>query len=224
MNRSAALAVVGGVLSVAGLAYVGYAEHAHETGWSLGPAHRKPIVQPIAFSHKIHVGERAISCTYCHQFVDKADYAGIPSMDTCLSCHKGLDVSRLETTSLSKETKQAEIAKFMVGPPGAAALVNPSEAVEWKRVYDLPNHVKFPHKVHIWGLRNATVSASNEERLKKDVQGIGDSRTAATCLTCHGDIYKMEVVRQDVDLIRMGSCLSCHHETGAVTDCFGCHN
>jgi hypothetical protein len=227
MNRRIfGLAAAGGLLGLVGLAYVGYEEHAHETGWSLGAAHSQPVEQPIAFSHKIHVGERGISCTYCHQFVDKADYAGIPPMNTCLSCHKGIDVNALKDTSMTAANKKAELAKWITqDAPGSATLKDPANPPRWKRVYDLPNHVKFPHKVHVWALRNAPETEKNEARLTADLKGagIGDTRTAATCLTCHGDIYKMPVVKQDVDLIRMGTCLNCHHQKGAVTDCFGCH-
>jgi hypothetical protein len=114
MNRIFALAASAGLVGLVGLAYIGYEEHAHETGFSFGPAHSQPVVQPIAFSHKIHVGERGISCTYCHQFVDKADYAGIPPMDTCVSCHKGINVDALKDTSMTQADKKTEIEKWLV--------------------------------------------------------------------------------------------------------------
>ncbi len=232
MKRILSLIAAGGLLALVGLAWFGYEEHAHETGWSVGPAHQAALAQPVLYSHKIHVGERGISCTYCHQFADKADFAGIPPMETCLHCHRGLDTDRLENTSMTATDKKAEIAKFLVrdpalaellGEPGAVALKEPTASIRWKRVYDLPNHVKFPHKVHVWALRKDPETAKRAAALAKEVPGMGDTTTAATCLACHGDIQQMQVVRQDVDLIRMGTCLSCHHQKGAVTDCFGCH-
>lgn len=198
MNRTFLLVALVAVLLFGGLFFLLYEEHAHETGWSLGPAHAAGPEQPVLFSHKIHAGDRGISCTYCHQFVDRADYAGIPSMDTCLGCHKTLNTGNLE------QWKQDEIAKFMSGPPGAATLKEPEKPIEWKRVYDLTNHVHFPHKVHVWALAKGEPIES-------------------TCVSCHGDIASMEVVRQDVDLIRMGTCLSCHHKEKASTDCWACH-
>ncbi len=232
MKRLISLLAAAGLLSLVGMAWVGYEEHAHETGWSVGPAHKAALTQPILYSHKIHVGERAISCTYCHQFADKADFAGIPPMETCLNCHRGVDTDRLEDTSMTIAAKKAEIAKFLVrdpalaellGEPGGLALKEPTASIHWKRVYDLPNHVKFPHKVHIWAMRNDPDTKKRAAALTKEVPTMGDTDTAATCLTCHGNIQQMQVVRQDVDLIRMGTCLSCHHQKGAVTDCFGCH-
>jgi len=55
--------------------------------------------------------------------------------------------------------------------------------VQWVRVHKLPDHAFFDHSVHL--------SA-----------GVG-------CVTCHGRIDQMEVVRQDQPL-SMGWCLECH--------------
>lgn len=44
--------------------------------------------QPIAFSHKLHAGDMQIDCRYCHVGVDKSRHATIPSVDTCMNCHK----------------------------------------------------------------------------------------------------------------------------------------
>lgn len=46
-----------------------------------------PIEQPVQFSHKHHVGDDGIDCRYCHTSVEKAASAGMPSSNTCMSCH-----------------------------------------------------------------------------------------------------------------------------------------
>src|SRR5205085_12148592 len=46
--------------------------------------------QPIAFSHKHHVGDDGIDCRYCHWSVEKSSFAGIPSAEVCLTCHSHL--------------------------------------------------------------------------------------------------------------------------------------
>jgi len=56
--------------------------------------------------------------------------------------------------------------------------------IEWIKVYNLPDHVFFSHAQH--------VSAG----------GVG-------CVECHGDVKKMDVIRQVSDL-SMGWCLNCH--------------
>jgi hypothetical protein len=59
--------------------------------------------------------------------------------------------------------------------------------VEWVRVHRLPDYVYFDHSVHLAG-------------------GVG-------CVSCHGRIDTMEVVRQDQPL-NMAWCLECHRDPG----------
>lgn len=56
-------------------------------------------------------------------------------------------------------------------------------AIPWKKVHDLPDYVYFNHAVHV-------------------NQGIG-------CISCHGRIDQMDVVRQEKSL-SMAWCLECH--------------
>lgn len=55
--------------------------------------------------------------------------------------------------------------------------------IEWIRVHDLPDYVYFNHSAHVR-------------------RGIG-------CVSCHGRVDTMEVVRQ-VESLSMGWCLDCH--------------
>ncbi len=59
------------------------------------------------------------------------------------------------------------------------------ESVPWVKVHDLPDYAYFNHAAHV----NKGVS----------------------CVSCHGRVDKMEVVRQDKPL-SMGWCLDCHRE------------
>ena len=43
--------------------------------------------QPIPFSHAHHSGQLGIDCRYCHTSVEQARFAGIPSTETCMTCH-----------------------------------------------------------------------------------------------------------------------------------------
>ena len=44
--------------------------------------------QPIAFSHRLHAGEMEVPCLYCHSGAAKSRYAGIPSANVCMNCHR----------------------------------------------------------------------------------------------------------------------------------------
>ncbi|HXU25685.1 MAG TPA: c-type cytochrome, partial [Bacteroidia bacterium] len=54
--------------------------------------------QPIKFSHKIHAGDNAIACQYCHNSVEKSRHAGIPTVNICMNCHKGIQEGAITGT------------------------------------------------------------------------------------------------------------------------------
>ena len=44
-------------------------------------------VQPIPYSHAMHVGELGLDCRYCHTSVEGTAKANIPPTQTCMNCH-----------------------------------------------------------------------------------------------------------------------------------------
>jgi hypothetical protein len=44
-------------------------------------------VQPVPYSHKLHVGDLGMDCYYCHYTADKSDHAAVPSTEICMNCH-----------------------------------------------------------------------------------------------------------------------------------------
>jgi hypothetical protein len=43
--------------------------------------------QPIPFSHRVHAGVKAIQCQFCHPYVERSRFPGIPPVEKCLYCH-----------------------------------------------------------------------------------------------------------------------------------------
>ncbi|HEY6451579.1 MAG TPA: cytochrome c3 family protein, partial [Steroidobacteraceae bacterium] len=89
-----------------------------------------PLEQPVAFSHKHHVGDDGIDCRYCHAAVEKSAFAGIPPLSTCMSCH----------------------SQLFTDQPALAPLVRAFQsgvALHWQRVHKLPDFVYFNHSIHI---------------------------------------------------------------------------
>ncbi len=139
--------------------------------------------QPIKFSHKIHAGDHEIACQYCHNSVEKSRHSGIPSVNICMNCHKGIQ----EGARYGK----TEIAKIY-----AAAGYDPSTGkydaekanpIKWIKVYNLPDHVFYSHQQHV-------------------VVG------KIACERCHGDVKTMDVIEQKNPLT-MKWCINCHRET-----------
>lgn len=176
--------------------------------------------QPIAFSHRVHAGELAIDCRYCHTSATESRYAGIPSPDVCMNCHKFVTATmgaiRAEESQATEEQRTPEpvvskdLAKLYTAmglddPSGPAASAG-GEGIAWIKIHNLPDYVYFDHRPHV----NAGVQ----------------------CQTCHGNVEAMERVRQ-VESLSMGWCVNCHRQSNqfgvqgkpvhAPTDCSACH-
>lgn len=93
---------------------------------------RKPPDQPIAFSHRIHAGQLGLQCLFCHTDADKSYFAGIPSVQKCMSCH------------ISVKTNSPEVQKIQ-------KYWNEGKPIPWRRVHRvrIQNYVYFTHKRHV---------------------------------------------------------------------------
>jgi hypothetical protein len=80
-------------------------------------------------------------------------------------------------------------------------VLDEGKPVAWARVHRVPDHVYFTHRRHVVAAKLA-------------------------CKTCHGEVEKMDVVRQ-VAPLTMGWCLECHNDPRnrgkAPNDCWACH-
>ncbi len=47
-------------------------------------------IQPVAYSHALHVGKLGLDCRYCHTTVEKAAMAALPPTEVCMNCHKAI--------------------------------------------------------------------------------------------------------------------------------------
>ncbi|MGC2333463.1 MAG: cytochrome c3 family protein [Candidatus Acidiferrales bacterium] len=92
---------------------------------------RSTPVQPIAFTHKVHLAN-GLQCLTCHAGVDQGPDARIPSVNFCMTCHRVI------------ATNNPEIKKV-------AAYYARGEDIPWERVYGFePSaHVMFNHAPHI---------------------------------------------------------------------------
>jgi cytochrome c7-like protein len=137
---------------------------------------RSPV-QPLGFSHKLHAGDNGIPCLYCHRAAPRSPVAGIPAVADCRACH------------LYISANASEIVKLM-------AYWDRRESVPWVRVHKLPDHVYFPHMMHV--------------------------RAGLACTVCHGEVATMERITRTASL-KMGWCLNCHRQHHASIDCWACH-
>ena len=163
-NVISKLSIVGFAGAVPLLFLAGYAWN-----MSYGINLKVPLDQPVAFSHKHHVGDDGIDCRYCHTSVDKSNFAGMPSTYTCMTCH-----SQIWSTSPMLEKVRES---FRTGKP-----------IEWVRVHDLPDFVYFNHSIHIKkGVGCVTCHGKMDEM---PITWKENTLTMEWCLKCHRDPVK----------------------------------
>jgi cytochrome c2 len=137
-----------------------------KSAMNLGRQQGYQPTQPIRYSHELHAGKNKIECQYCHFTAADGKHANIPSVSTCMNCHKAVQQG--------PKYGKSEIAKIYeaVGwDPNTSTYSKQPKPVEWVRIHNLPDHVYFNHAQH--------VTAGKVE-----------------CQTCHGPIEKMEEVYQ----------------------------
>ena len=156
--------------------------------------------QPIWFSHAIHNCQNEIDCNYCHSSAVKSKHAGIPSVNVCMNCHKGIKKGAITGT--------AEIQKIYdaIGfDPSTGSYIEgyDQKPIVWNKVNNLPDHVYFNHSTHVvvgkvdckncHGPQNmytvGHVPTAEEINSQEDVVGLVKLEkrpfTMGWCLECH---------------------------------------
>ena len=138
---------------------------------------RQPTIQPIQFNHKIHIAGEEMACKECHIHVEDGAVAGRPRLKGCMECHE---------SEASENPEEHKIREFQGDIP-------------WKRLYQLPEHVYFSHRLHV------TVAEIN-------------------CEVCHGAMAHQEKPPSEaLKKLTMTECIGCHDEEKASRDCMACH-
>ena len=124
--------------------------------------------QPIPYSHELHVNQLGLDCRYCHNTVENAAYAAIPSTSVCMNCH-----GMIHTTSKNLESMYAS---FREGMP-----------VPWTKVHDLPDYAFFNHSAHINKGVSCVECHGRVDRMGPEGVYQKEPLSMGWCLTCHRD-------------------------------------
>jgi hypothetical protein len=173
------------------------------SSWSRQPAAARASAQPIAFPHNIHVQTYQMDCQYCHADARRSEYAGIPSVERCMGCHKITAADRPEIKKL-------------------AEYATTRQPIPWVRVYKLPEFTVFPHKAHV----RAEVRCQTCHGPVETMTTVG----ATTGPSLVNDVLNLAGFRPAPPPLTMGWCVDCHREqnasrgTQAPLDCVACHH
>ena len=172
----------------------------------------EPIAQPIAFSHKHHVGDDGIDCRFCHTTVETEAHAGLPSTAVCLGCHSQLFRDQALLAPLHQSLAS--------GQP-----------VVWQRVHVLPDFVYFNHSVHV--AKGVACVECHGRVDQMPIEWRAQPLQMQWCLACHRD--PTPHLRPTSQEFTMDAPLPPPAEAGALaraahlesprrmTDCSTCH-
>ncbi len=86
-------------------------------------------VQPVAFSHKKHIGESKLGCKDCHEPSRNGATVAMPQPAKCMLCHAAIATDKPDIKRIAEAAKN-------------------NEPIPWVRVYRVPSFVTFSHKTH----------------------------------------------------------------------------
>lgn len=206
-NALAKISIAAVVLVVAG------------AGWALMGISRSPYVsrakipfeQPVPFSHKHHVAGLGIDCRYCHTTVERTATAGMPTTETCMSCH-----SMIWTNAPMLEPVRQSWAT--------------GKSLEWTRVHDLPGFVYFNHSIHV----NKGIGCASCHGRVDQMPLVYQENTLYMewCLECHRNPEKFVrpkdkvfdmTYQQPANQAELGARLVAEYKIKKFTDCYICH-
>lgn len=121
-------------------------------------------IQPVAFSHAIHVDQVGMDCRYCHSAVEQSWYSNIPATSTCMNCHKHV---------LKDDPKLALVRESY----------DLDKPIPWVQIHKLPDYVYFNHSVHV--NRGISCVHCHGQINRMDEVRQAQPLSMAFCLNCH---------------------------------------
>ncbi len=139
-------------------------------------------VQPVPYSHALHVGQLGLDCRYCHNNVDKSGYANLPTSQTCMNCHN----------QVKKDSPLLAVVRnsFETGEP-----------VPWVQVHQLPDFAYFNHSIHV--NRGVSCVECHGKINEMDVVRHAQPLSMGFCLDCHRNPTPR--VRENADIYNLNS-------------------
>jgi hypothetical protein len=151
-----ALSILGGVASVAVWYY--FTPKYSRVGYQ--------PVQPVAFDHKMHVGQLGIDCRFCHSYVEMSAHSNYPTTQTCMACH----------SQVQKDNPKLQPVRdsWATGQP-----------ISWIKIHNVPDYAYFNHSAHV--NRGVSCVSCHGQVNEMNVVWEDKSLSMGWCLSCHRD-------------------------------------
>jgi hypothetical protein len=148
-------------------------------GASCALLHSLGSTKHYAFSHAVHVLGEKQECTSCHESFAVSDDPGMPSLDTCSTCHDSID---------AKKDAEHKVASLFEGDRFRAARASHFGA---EPIFSHKRHVKAKiacAACHSEIESNEEVDASVAVPMAKCSACHAERAIADDCATCHRDV------------------------------------
>jgi hypothetical protein len=127
-------------------------------------AEHQPPVQPIPYSHKLHLA-LGLECNTCHTNPEPGKLMTYPATSTCMSCH-------------------AVVAKSKPAIQKLAGFAKSQEAVPWVRVYAVLPGVNWTHRKHLEAGMKCETCHGQVAQMEVMSEAMSVS-TMGVCIRCH---------------------------------------
>jgi hypothetical protein len=127
-------------------------------------AEHQPPVQPIPYSHKLHLA-LGLDCKTCHTNPDPGKLMTYPATSTCMSCH-------------------AAVAKSKPTIQRLAGFAKSQEAVPWVRIYAVLPGVNWTHRKHLEAGMKCETCHGQVAQMEVMSEAMSVT-TMGVCIRCH---------------------------------------
>ena len=168
-------------------------------------------VQPVPYSHKLHVGDLGLDCRYCHASVEVSSVANVPPTQVCMNCHR---VVKRDSALLAPIRESASSGRPM----------------RWVRVHKLPDYAYFEHRAHVAAGIGCVSCHGRIDEMDEVVQT--QPLSMSWCLDCHRDPGPHRRPVDEVtnmrwtppkDAAALAAKLGRENPVSPPLDCSGCH-
>lgn len=131
----------------------------------LNPLLQKATQQPIQFNHQAH---KDIECAGCHESVTTQAFAGLPTLDLCMTCHE---------TAITKNAEEEKIR----------TLAREGKQVLWQRLFKQPAHVFYSHRRHVGVAKLECRQCHGDMGQRTTPPARVHNLSMGECLSCHDE-------------------------------------